>query len=132
MKFLHGFTLIELLIAVAIIAILAAVAVPNYTNYVTRGKVQEATSGLANGRIRMEQCFQDRRTYDGCTAPNATDNFTFAASNLGLTTFTLTATGKGGLSAYTYTINESNVRSSNTPWGNNTSCWVIKSGGLCQ
>ena len=126
-----GFTLIELLVVVAIIGILAAVAIPNYSDYVTRGKIVEATSALADGRIRMEQYFQDNRTYVGGPAPAATASFTFATSNLTTTTYRITATGVASLAAYAYGIDQNNLKISNTPWGNSGTCWVIKKGGGC-
>src|SRR5450631_654421 len=59
----RGFTLIEVMVVVAIIAILAAIALPNYTDYVTRGRIVEATAGLGDARNKMEQYYQDNRTY---------------------------------------------------------------------
>ena len=55
----RGVTLIELMIVVAIVAILARVAMPAYSNYVQRGKVGEAVSNLTQMRIQLEQYYQD-------------------------------------------------------------------------
>lgn len=131
MKMQKGFTLIEMMIVVAVIGILASIAVPAYTDYVTRGKLVEGTSALADGRIRMEQFFQDNRTYAGGPCPAATTNFTYACGNPTTTIYTITATGVGNLAAFSYTINQANTKGSTTPWGNSTTCWVTKKGGVC-
>lgn len=54
MKLQKGFTLIELM-----------VVIPAYQDYVTRGRIAEATSELASKRVLMEQWFQDSRSYVG-------------------------------------------------------------------
>jgi len=137
MKAQNGFTLVELMIVVAVIGILSAVAMPAYNDYVTRGKITEATSALSDGRVKMEQYFQDNRTYNPgagvcpTAIPAATTNFTYACSNLSTTNYTITATGIGSLSGFSYKINETNTKISDTPWGNSISCWVIKNGGGC-
>ena len=59
----QGFTLIELMITVAIVAILAAIAYPNYRNYVIRGQLVDATQGLSAVRANMERYYQDNRSY---------------------------------------------------------------------
>jgi type IV pilus assembly protein PilE len=126
-----GFSLIELMIVIVIIGLLLTVAVPGYRDYVIRGQIAEAKAALSDGRVKIEQFFQDNKTYAGGPCPGATDSFTYACSNQTATTYTITATGKSKISAYSYTINQANTKTSNTPWGNSTSCWVSKKGGGC-
>ena len=86
MRASRGFTLIELMIVVGIIAILAAIAIPSYSEYVRRSRITEAVSALSGMRVQMEQYFQDNRTYAGACASgtvatlpsfDTTSNFAF-------------------------------------------------------
>jgi type IV pilus assembly protein PilE len=138
---LAGFTLIEVMIVVAIVAILAAIALPSYTDYVRRGKVPEATTCLSQWRTNMEQWFQDNRDYStnaACaTTVCAGKNFNVALACPTATTYLLTATGNAGgvMAGFTYTLDQTNARTSNiTPWGvgsATTPCWITKKGDTC-
>lgn len=143
MKLQKGFSLIELMVVVVIIGILSAVAIPAYSDYVVRGKLVEATSTLASLRVRMEQFFQDNRTYQlagGCgvvmpVAP-AVKYFTLGCVAPTANTYiiTATATATGGVNGFVFNINETNAKA--TPgvpagWLTSTTCWVANRGGAC-
>ena len=142
-----GFSLIELMIVVAIIGILASIAIPSYRDYVLRSSFAEATSGLADRRIKAEQFFQDYRTYQTTAAlprinaagqPCANDTtgkyFDFSCDTIAAGTYRIIATGKNIAAGFTFTINQANAKASTSTvagWAGNTSCWISKEGGVC-
>jgi type IV pilus assembly protein PilE len=138
MRHIKGFTLIELMIAVAVIAILAAVALPSYRDYILRGKLTEAHSSLSELRLRAEKYFADNRTYVGFNqALTGTKYFTYACATPSATSFTCTATGVAseGLTGFEFAITESNVRSSTftgvSGWNSCATKWITKKGEAC-
>jgi type IV pilus assembly protein PilE len=142
MKQSRGFTLIELMVVVVVVAILAAIAIPSYTDYVRRGKITEAISALSDIRVKMETFFQDNRTYVGsCVSgtvaptPTATANFTFACSAQSTTGYLVTATGIASMTSFIYTVDQDNTKRTTalpTGWsGTGNSCWVIRKDGSC-
>ena len=121
-----GFTLIEAMVVVAVLGILAAIGIPNYSRYVTRGNLVEAGNALAEYRVRMEQFYKDNRTYAnagacGQAVPTNLDNFAIACVvAAGGQAFTATATGAGNTAGFVYTINQANVRATTaipSHWG---------------
>ena len=139
----RGFTLIELVIVIAIMAIVVAIAIPSYTDYLRRGRITEATARLADHQVRMEQYFLDYRRYDDGAGncghfplpPTAADSFTVSCSATA-STFEVTATGVAakGTQAFVYTIDHTNLR--RTPqvpdgWASSDRCWVLRRDGSC-
>ena len=146
-----GFTLIEVMITVAVIAILAAVALPQYFDYVTRSRLVEAKTSLVDMRTRLEQYFLDNRSYpgscvDAASGPAPAGEIYLPASAKFFTVtcafvvgppaqYTVTATGTGSMAGFVFTVNEANTRQTTgvkSGWGTvPKSCWIGRKNEDC-
>lgn len=126
----NGFTLIELMVAVVIVAILGAIALPSYTEYVQRGRIAEATNGLAEFRTRMEIAYNNNGNYgaDECAvALPGGSTFGFACTlSDDSQNYSATATGTGPMAGFAYAIDGGGNRSTTQFKGADSSaaCWL--------
>jgi type IV pilus assembly protein PilE len=127
----RGYSLIEMMVVVAIIGILAAVAIPLYKGYVEGGKASAALGTLSTIALLEEQYFAENRTYIAfgeTSSQAAVDaamaalpgfapgeyselNYTYNVVAPTATTFTATATKKGG--GEVFSVNEQNQKTHN-------------------
>ncbi len=112
----RGFTLVEVMIAVAVIGILTAVALPSYRQHVANSRRADARAAILSLAQVMERWYTERGTYVGATVgasgiyPSASPQgyYTMSISAQDATTFTISAAPAGAQTgdacgSYTYT-----------------------------
>jgi len=102
-----GFTLIELMVALAILAIVVAVAIPSYTNFVINSNRSEAKVILNSTAQALERCYTRYSDYSdpNCPASDSANfpiesegdwyQMDFSDQTIGTDTYTLTAVPQG-------------------------------------
>ena len=140
----RGFTLMELIIAMVVIGILAAIAIPQYSEYISRSRRAEAQAFLIEVTARQQHFLVDRRAYStsitaaptagglGMTVPAPVANFydvsfTAVDNTAFPPTFTVSAAPRGaqaGDQCGTLTVNQAGQRTTSTSaprcWSSNT------------
>jgi type IV pilus assembly protein PilE len=143
-----AFTLIEVLIAIVVVGILTAIALPQYNEFVRRSRITEALNGMNDYRTRMEQFFQDNRTYvngGACGVANpaydaAESSFQILCTAPSAAGYTLNANGNAakGMGSFQYrlVLNNAGVTRSTVAappgWGISATCWTVRKNGKCS
>jgi Tfp pilus assembly protein PilE len=136
------------MVTVAIVAILATIAYPNYRDYVIRGQLVDATQGLSAVYANMERYFQDNRSFEavgafnppcgGVAPPITAGKFSITCTSSDVNHFIATAQGTAGTNAagFQFTVDQDNTQQTTvtTPpapatFLTCTTAWVTKTGG---
>lgn len=127
-KIQQGFTLIELMIVVAIIAILAAIAIPQYQNYVARSQMSRAVGELGALKTAVEDCLASGDTTCENAQGNTLDQTNFYSA---VTPFDVSGDGGGTIEGTLGDAVSPGVRDATVTWTRDadTGAWTCDAGG---
>ncbi len=133
-RYHRGITLMELVIVVAIVAILGAIAIPSYNDYVTETRRADGQVALLDLANRMDRFFTENNTYVGATLaglgmPTTSSEgfYNLAITNATGTAYTIQATPTGAQASQdtncaSLTYNQLGQKGNTGP-GTAADCW---------
>ena len=135
-KYRAGFTLIEMMIVVAIIGILAAIAMPSYTQYIQRGDRASARAALLEAQQFMERFYAANDAYDKDKAstavvlptallhvPAGAPKYDLSVDTPAANSYTLTATPKSADKCGNLTLSNTGVKGISAVGPTIQECW---------
>jgi type IV pilus assembly protein PilE len=129
----NGFSLIELVVAMGIVGILAAIAIPSYLSYTKTANRTDATRTLTYDAQALERCYSQNFTYTtncplavAAPSPSAQGYYTITIAAT-TNTYTITATPlkspqTNDATCTSFTLNNAGTQGA-TPAGNTQACW---------
>jgi type IV pilus assembly protein PilE len=133
------------MIVMVIIAVLGAIALPSYNDYILRSRLAEAYASLGEMAVKLEQYYQDNRTYvgacqPGTVAPNPSAQLKYFSivcpvADLTNTTFRIRADGNAGtnVAGFVFRVDNTGLKETfavpaGSGYSTNATCWVRRKG----
>lgn len=129
----QGLTRSELAVGLAIVVVVLAIGIDAYRQHVLRSRIEPVVAALAAAADGMREHYRQHATYAGGPCPADTREFTMRCWQPppDREQFRIEARGRGEFAAFSYRVDQSGRRESQTVWQDVQPCWIVARGGAC-